>query len=668
MMTSSQPPQFTFIQQRTVNGATVISPSNGGFTTINGAPAGATISGQQIFIDTTVSPPPQPPNGVTMINSAPNGQLTTIINGQQIPVSTNGQGQIFVNLGSMTPNSQPQNGVVQQAQVVQQHAPTTPVQLQPYSPANSSSPMSSVNNINSPFSDPNNLTSGGNPVSPPTFSLISSSSNGQNQSSSVNDNPPTPSSTASGGNDTNRRRSGSQRPVDELCTVCGDRASGYHYNALACEGCKGFFRRSVTKENKYTCKYGDGCEIDMYMRRKCQACRLKKCYKVGMRSECVVPESQCQKKRAIKQAQRALNNNNSNSSGTTVNGTNSGSQDVEMQDAKPPVVNGTSGLNANALGLSSINTSGTTNTLTVNGSNNNGLIASLMSRHGANGLTGINFKKSLKPEEEELINRIVYFQDVYEKPSDEDLSRVYQVPMDDSMGDEPPSSNSTSLSTNGPNGVQLTNGNGTTITNGQPGSPETEADRLFQHITEMTILTVQLIVEFSKQLPGFQTLSRDDQVNLLKGCSSEVMMLRGARRYDPRRDSIIYASNHPFTKDNYVKAGLANEALFRFCRSMCKMKVDNAEYALITAIVIFSDRANVRERKRVEKIQEIYVEALQAYVLAKGKPDAMVNFAKFLSVLTELRSLGNSNSKTCFELRMVNRKLPPFLAEVWDIK
>ena len=31
-------------------------------------------------------------------------------------------------------------------------------------------------------------------------------------------------------------------------------------------------------------------------------------------------------------------------------------------------------------------------------------------------------------------------------------------------------------------------------------------------MTEMTILTVQLIVEFSKHLPGFQTLCRDDQV------------------------------------------------------------------------------------------------------------------------------------------------------------
>lgn len=26
------------------------------------------------------------------------------------------------------------------------------------------------------------------------------------------------------------------------CMVCGDRATGYHFHALTCEGCKGFFR------------------------------------------------------------------------------------------------------------------------------------------------------------------------------------------------------------------------------------------------------------------------------------------------------------------------------------------------------------------------------------------------------------------------------------------
>ncbi|XP_073325941.1 bile acid receptor-like isoform X2 [Pagrus major] len=93
---------------------------------------------------------------------------------------------------------------------------------------------------------------------------------------------------------------GKIRGQDELCVVCGDKASGYHYNALTCEGCKGFFRRSVTKKAVYHCKSGGGCEMDMYMRRKCQDCRLRKCRAVGMLAECLLTEVQCQSKRLRK--------------------------------------------------------------------------------------------------------------------------------------------------------------------------------------------------------------------------------------------------------------------------------------------------------------------------------------------------------------------------------
>ena len=112
------------------------------------------------------------------------------------------------------------------------------------------------------------------------------------------------------------------RPQEELCLVCSDRASGYHYNALACEGCKGFFRRSITRSSTYACKYGDQCEIDMYMRRKCQACRLKKCYHVGMRAECVVPEDQCVRKREAKRQQKLATEGNT--AGGDTNSTKSG--------------------------------------------------------------------------------------------------------------------------------------------------------------------------------------------------------------------------------------------------------------------------------------------------------------------------------------------------------
>lgn len=70
------------------------------------------------------------------------------------------------------------------------------------------------------------------------------------------------------------------------CRVCGDKASGFHYNVLSCEGCKGFFRRSVIKGAQYVCKNGGKCEMDMYMRRKCQECRLRKCQEAGMREQC----------------------------------------------------------------------------------------------------------------------------------------------------------------------------------------------------------------------------------------------------------------------------------------------------------------------------------------------------------------------------------------------
>lgn len=93
---------------------------------------------------------------------------------------------------------------------------------------------------------------------------------------------------------------GVRRGQDELCVVCGDKASGYHYNALTCEGCKGFFRRSVTKKAVYQCKSGGGCEMDLYMRRKCQDCRLRKCRAVGMLAECLLTEVQCQSKRLRK--------------------------------------------------------------------------------------------------------------------------------------------------------------------------------------------------------------------------------------------------------------------------------------------------------------------------------------------------------------------------------
>ncbi|XP_078464734.1 nuclear receptor subfamily 1 group D member 1-like isoform X2 [Lampetra planeri] len=95
-----------------------------------------------------------------------------------------------------------------------------------------------------------------------------------------------------------------------LCKVCGDAASGFHYGVHACEGCKGFFRRSIQQNIKYKpCLKNETCPIVRANRNRCQHCRFKKCLSVGMSKDAVrfgrIPKRE--KLRLMEEVQNALN-------------------------------------------------------------------------------------------------------------------------------------------------------------------------------------------------------------------------------------------------------------------------------------------------------------------------------------------------------------------------
>lgn len=75
-------------------------------------------------------------------------------------------------------------------------------------------------------------------------------------------------------------------PAQILCKVCGDKASGYHYGVTSCEGCKGFFRRSIQKQIEYRCLREGKCHVIRLNRNRCQYCRFMKCLAVGMSKDC----------------------------------------------------------------------------------------------------------------------------------------------------------------------------------------------------------------------------------------------------------------------------------------------------------------------------------------------------------------------------------------------
>ncbi|XP_076300393.1 hepatocyte nuclear factor 4 isoform X3 [Lasioglossum baleicum] len=78
--------------------------------------------------------------------------------------------------------------------------------------------------------------------------------------------------------------------LSQHCAICGDRATGKHYGAASCDGCKGFFRRSVRKNHLYTCRFSRNCVVDKDKRNQCRYCRLRKCFKAGMKKEAVQNE------------------------------------------------------------------------------------------------------------------------------------------------------------------------------------------------------------------------------------------------------------------------------------------------------------------------------------------------------------------------------------------
>ncbi|KAM3857186.1 nuclear receptor subfamily 4 group A member 2-like [Diretmus argenteus] len=75
--------------------------------------------------------------------------------------------------------------------------------------------------------------------------------------------------------------------AEGLCAVCGDNAACQHYGVRTCEGCKGFFKRTVQKNAKYVCLAAKSCPVDKRRRNRCQYCRFQKCLAVGMVKEVV---------------------------------------------------------------------------------------------------------------------------------------------------------------------------------------------------------------------------------------------------------------------------------------------------------------------------------------------------------------------------------------------
>lgn len=457
------------------------------------------------------------------------------------------------------------------------------------------------------------------------------------------------------------------QPV-EYCVVCGDKASGRHYGAVSCEGCKGFFKRSVRKNLTYSCRSKQDCVINKHHRNRCQFCRLRKCLKMGMKTESVQSE-----RKPIDILPREKHSNCAASthkiyirkdinspliatptfiSDTETDGSRSSLLDQGMlvniqqpvvqadgtlllaTDSKMESAQGDLGTLANVVtSLAHLSDSLKENL------NNGDTSDSQNEEQSASEITRAfdTLAKVLNPAETEIAESLVEKSRCASGTTIRLIGRDQETPIIEVEGP---------LLTDSHVSFKLT-------------MPSPMPEYLNVHyICESASRLLFLSMHWARSIPAFSALGQEANTSLVRACWNELFTLGLAQCAHIMNLSTILAAivNHlqSSIQDDKLSGERVKQVMEHiwkfqeFCNSMTRLETDNYEYAYLKAIVLFSpDHPGVDSGGQIEKFQEKALMELQDYV-QKTYPEDTYRLTRILTRLPALRLMNASITEELF--------------------
>ncbi|TWW75893.1 nuclear receptor subfamily 2 group C member 1 isoform X1 [Takifugu flavidus] len=466
-------------------------------------------------------------------------------------------------------------------------------------------------------------------------------------------------------------QSGLVKPVVEYCVVCGDKASGRHYGAVSCEGCKGFFKRSIRKNLVYTCRGSGECAINKLHRNRCQYCRLQRCIALGMKQDSV----QCERKPVeVTAREKTLNCAASTEKIYIRKNLCSPLAATPTFVTDKETVRSTSVLESSMLLNIQQPFSKLENTILIPTSPEKddpsqgdlGTLANVVTSLGhlnkssddGNDLMGV----------ETLSNGDSSMTDIQaEEQSASDITRAFDTlakalhPADSSAGE--------SLEAT----MQLMSGDQSGPVVELEGSLLSDIHIPFKlvmplpapeylnvnYICESASRLLFLSMHWARSIPAFQTLcGQDNDINLMKACWNELFALGMAQCSSIMNVGTILSAiiNHLQTslqeeKLSAERVKLVMEHIWRmqeFCNSMLKLSPDSYEYAYLKAIVLFSpDHPGIDNTPQIERFQEKAYMELQDYV-TRTYPEDCYRLSKLLVRLPALRLISANVTEELF--------------------
>lgn len=392
----------------------------------------------------------------------------------------------------------------------------------------------------------------------------------------------------------------------QICRVCGDKANGYHFNVMTCEGCKGFFRRAMKRNVRLRCPFRKGtCEITRKTRRQCQACRLRKCLESGMKKEMIMSDAAVEQRRAlIKRKKR------------------------EKIEAPPP---GGQGLTEEQQAL----------------------IQELMDAQMQTfDTTFSHFKDFRLPA---VFHSDCELPEVLQASLLEDPATWSQI-----MKDSVPMKIS----------VQLRGEDGSIWNYQPPSKSDgKEIIPLLPHLADVSTYMFKGVINFAKVISHFRELPIEDQISLLKGATFEMCILRFNTMFDTETGTwecgrLAYCFEDP--NGGFQK--LLLDPLMKFHCMLKKLQLHKEEYVLMQAISLFSpDRPGVVQRSVVDQLQERFALTLKAYIeCSRPYPAHRFLFLKIMAVLTELRSINAQQTQQLLRIQDTHPFATPLMQELFS--
>uniref|UniRef100_A0A3P8Z852 Nuclear receptor subfamily 2, group C, member 2 n=1 Tax=Esox lucius TaxID=8010 RepID=A0A3P8Z852_ESOLU len=456
---------------------------------------------------------------------------------------------------------------------------------------------------------------------------------------------------------------GRPQPV-EYCVVCGDKASGRHYGAVSCEGCKGFFKRSVRKNLTYSCRSNQECVVNKHHRNRCQFCRLRKCLDMGMKMESV----QSERKPVDLPRERPANCAASTekiyirknlmspliATPTFIadsDGSRSSLLDPGMLvNIQQPLIQAEGTLllatdhksesGQGDLGtLASVVTSLANLNDSLSESLNNGDTSDDPQEDLRNSVCVAfdTLAKALNPSESGAGQNLAEEGDCVGGATIQLISRGQVTPLIEVEG---PLLTDTHVS------FKLT-------------MPSPMPEYLNVHyICESASRLLFLSMHWARSIPAFSALGQESTTCLVRACWNELFTLGLAQCAHIMSLSTILEAiiNHlqNSIQDDKVsgeRVKLVMEHIWKlqeFCNSMAKMETDSYEYAYLKAIVLFSpDHPGLNSCSQIEKFQEKAQMELQDYV-QKTYPDDTYRLTRTLMRLPALRLMSSSVTEELF--------------------